>query len=117
MDEQNHIARGLAYLRTGDPRFSVEHPPVANVLSALPLHAMLDVQLPLDHPSWDQPQGWYEFAQLMLWEYNHDVTRMVFLARLPIVFLTIGLALAAFHFARVLWGTLAGLFSFLFVLF
>lgn len=117
MDEQNHIARGLAYLRTGDPRLSVEHPPVANVLSALPLHALLDVQLPLDHPSWERPEGWYEFAQLMLWEYNHDVTRMVFLARLPIVFLTMGLALAAFHFARELWGTLPGLLSFFFVLF
>ena len=27
MDEQNHFARGLAYLGTGDPRLSVEHPP------------------------------------------------------------------------------------------
>ena len=37
IDEQNHIARGLAYLRTGDPRLSVEHPPLVNTLSALPL--------------------------------------------------------------------------------
>ena len=117
MDEQNHIARGLAFLYTGDPRFSVEHPPLANVLSALPLHFMLDVQLPLDHPSWEHPQGWYEFADLMLWQYNQDVTRMVFLARLPIVFLTIGLALAAFQFARGLWGARAGLFAFFFLLF
>jgi hypothetical protein len=34
MDEQNHIARGLAYLRTGDPRLSTEHPPLVNSLCA-----------------------------------------------------------------------------------
>lgn len=48
MDEQNHIARGAAYLGTGDPRLSVEHPPVVNVLSALPAHLLLDLHLPLD---------------------------------------------------------------------
>jgi len=35
MDEQNHIARGLAYLRTGDLRLSVEHPPLVRRSSCL----------------------------------------------------------------------------------
>ena len=47
MDEQNHIARGAAYLGTGDPRLSVEHPPLVNVLSALPAHLLLDLRLPI----------------------------------------------------------------------
>ena len=109
MDEQNHIARGLAFLRTGDPRLSLEHPPLINSLSALPLLTMPELRLPTDHPSWERREGWYEFADLFMWQYNHDATRVVFLARLPVVFLSLGLALAGFHFARFLWGLAAAL--------
>lgn len=108
MDEQNHIARGLAFLRTGDPRLSLEHPPLINGLSALPLLTMPELRLPTDHPSWERREGWYEFADLFLWQYNHDVERIVFLARLPIVFLLIGLALAGYRWADHLWRGAAG---------
>ena len=57
MDEQNHIARGLAFLRTGDPRLSLEHPPLINGLSALPLLTMPELRLPTDHPSWERREG------------------------------------------------------------
>lgn len=117
MDEQNHLARGLAFLRTGDPRLSVEHPPLINAISALPLLTQPEIRLPTDHPSWTRPQGWYEFAELLLWEYNDDVTRMIFLARIPIVFLTLALALVAMHFSGRLWGPPAGILAFVFVLF
>lgn len=117
MDEQNHLARGLAFLRTGDPRLSVEHPPLVNTISALPLLTLPEIRLPTDHPSWTRPQGWYEFADLFLWEYNNDVTRMIFLARLPVVFLTLALALVAFHFSQRLWGPPAGIIAFLLLLF
>ncbi len=122
MDEQNHIARGLAFLRTGDPRLSLEHPPLVNSLSALPLLTMPEIKLPLDSPSWQrQPPDvyWYIFSEQMMWELNRDVDigTMVFLARLPVVFLTFGLALVGFHFARELWGLLAAGFVFLLLLF
>ncbi len=117
MDEQNHIARGLAFLRTGDPRLSLEHPPLINVLSALPLLTMPELRLPVDHPSWERREGWYEFADLFLWQYNHDVERILFLARLPIVFLSIALALAGFQFARRLWGKAAALPALVLLLF
>lgn len=117
MDEQNHIARGLAFLRTGDPRLSLEHPPLINALSALPLLTMPELRLPTDHPSWERREGWYEFADLFLWQYNHDVTRVVFLARLPSVFLQMALALAGFRFARRLWGGAAGVLALGFLLF
>jgi len=41
---------------------------------------------------------------------------MIFLARLPIVFLTLGLAITGFHFAREMWGKLSALFAFSFLL-
>ncbi len=103
MDEQNHIARGIALLRTGDPRLSVEHPPLINSLSAVPLLTLPELALPLDHPSWDQQDGWYEFARQFLWVYNSDVDRIVFLARLPVIFLALFLGLAGYRFARVYW--------------
>lgn len=92
MDEQNHIARGLALLRTGDPRLSVEHPPLINCLSALPLLSQ-PIELPLDDWSWQEGE-WYRFADLLLWQRNENADRIVFLARLPIIFL--GMAMAAF---------------------
>ncbi len=58
MDEQNHLARGLAILRTGDPRFNLEHPPLINALSALPVLTVQGLHLPLDHPSWNQTKDW-----------------------------------------------------------
>jgi 4-amino-4-deoxy-L-arabinose transferase-like glycosyltransferase len=118
MDEQNHLARGLAFLRTRDPRLSVEHPPLVNGLSALPLLLLDEVRLPTDHPSWQQPGGWYGFAEQLLWVYNQDVSRMIFLARLPIVWLTLSLALLVYCFARRLWpGRGGALLAFYLVLF
>jgi hypothetical protein len=122
MDEQNHIARGLAYLRTGDPRLSVEHPPLVNMLSALPLLTMPEISLPLDAPSWQrQPPDvfWYQFADELIWTTNRDLDlqRLFFLARLPIVYLTIVLALAGWRFAQNMWGGWAPLLVFCFLLF
>ena len=121
MDEQNHLARGAAFIKTGDPRLSLEHPPLVNSLSSLPLLTLPELQLPLDHPSWTQLQPpdiyWYVFADQFLWEVNLDVARMIFLGRLPIVFLMLGLALVGFHFARSFWGRVSGYLAFFLLLF
>ena len=84
MDEQNHIARGAAYLGAGDPRLSIEHPPLVNILSALPAHALLDIYLPLDTVWWEASE-WYNFADLFLWKTNPNAEQIVFLSRLPII--------------------------------
>lgn len=122
MDEQNHLARGIAFWRSGgDPRLSLEHPPLVNSLSALPLLTLPNVVVPFDHPSWVEMSPpdiyWYVFAEEFLWHANQDVTRMIFLGRLPVIFLTIGLGLVGFHFARELWGDGAGLLALFLLLF
>ncbi len=120
MDEQNHLGRGIAFLRTGDPRLSLEHPTLVNGLSALPLLTLPDLRLPLDDPSWQgEPPDvyWYVFAEQLLWNYNDDVTRMIFLSRFPIVLLTLTLALVGFRFARELWGWPSTIIAFLLLLF
>src|SRR5690606_26418052 len=83
MSEPNHLARGAAFVKTGDPRLSLEHPPLINSLSGLPLLLLPDLVYPFDHPSWTEMQPpdiyWYNFADQFVWRVNHDVTRMIFL--------------------------------------
>ena len=106
MDEQNHIGRGIAYLGTGDPRLSVEHPPLVNTLSALPVYHLLRPELPLDE-SWEGG-NWYSFADKFLWKVNADADRIVFLARLPIIGLTLVLAALVFRWGSELFGDWGG---------
>jgi len=110
MDEQNHIARGAAYLGTGDPRLSVEHPPLVNMLSALPAHLLLDLHLPLDTIWWEAGE-WYNFADLFLWEVNPNAEQIVFLARLPTIGLGLVLVALVFRWASYRWGPWGGLLA------
>jgi hypothetical protein len=110
MDEQNHIARGAAYLGTGDPRLSVEHPPLVNVLSALPAHLLLDLQLPLDTIWWEAGE-WYHFADSFLWDANQHPDQIVFLARLPIIGIGLSLTALVFRWADSRFGSWGGLLA------
>ena len=110
MDEQNHIARGAAYLGTGDPRLSIEHPPLVNLLSALPAHLLLDLRLPLDTFFWEVGE-WYQFADLFLWKTNPNADQIVFLARLPIIGLGLILVSLVFRWADARFGPWGGLLA------
>jgi 4-amino-4-deoxy-L-arabinose transferase-like glycosyltransferase len=110
MDEQNHIARGAAYLGTGDPRLSVEHPPLVNLLSALPAHLLLDLRLPVDTIWWEAGE-WYNFADLFLWEANPNAEQIVFLARLPVIGLGLLLVALVHRWATRRFGPWGGLLA------
>ena len=121
MDEQNHLARGAAIAFTADPRLSVEHPPLINALSGFMLHLVPAVPLPTDHPSWQREPieiFWYVFADQFLWTYNrHQVSLLIFLGRLPILWLTLLLGTAVYAAAQRLWGGRAGLLALTVLLF
>ena len=110
LDEQNHIARGLAYLSTGDLRLSQEHPPGVNAWAAWPLLLDARVRLPLDSPSWENAE-WYGFADRLLWRDNDHPQAMVFAARVPVMWLALLLGALACRWARELGGPWAGLLS------
>ena len=110
MDEQNHIARGYAYLRTGDLRLNLDHPPLVNSLSAAPLLLLPDLRLPTDSPAWEQAHT-IAFATQFLWHGDRDADLILLLARLPIILLTILLGCFVFRWARELHGPLAGLLA------
>ena len=113
MDEQNHMARGYGLLRTGDPRLSIEHPPLINLLVALPLGS--GVILPLDDPSWEAAE-WYHFADLFLWHVNTLPGRMVFLSRMPVVAMTLLLGSLMARWGRALGGDRTSLIAIALVL-
>jgi len=110
MDEQNHIARGYAYLRTGDLRLNLDHPPLINSLSAAPLLLLPDLRLPTDSPAWEQAHT-IAFATQFLWHGDHDADQILLLARLPIILLAILLGCFVFRWATELHGPLAGLLA------
>jgi len=113
LDEQNHIARGYAYLRTGDLRLSREHPPLVNAISALPW-LVLRPQLPTEQPAWDSA-NWYAFADDLLWQAADaegqpiEAQKLVNWARLPILLLGLVLGMGVYVWAAEMYGSLAGL--------
>jgi hypothetical protein len=95
-DEPYHLGAGYAYLRTGDPRLSWEHPPLVDTLAALPLLLRHDVVLPLDHPTWDQADI-VNFSDHFLWEANFArAPELVTAGRWPVMGLTVLLGMALF---------------------
>src|SRR5437773_2315509 len=80
-DEPLHIAAGYSYWQTRDFRLNPEHPPLAKLISALPL---LLIKPPLDTAGadWkkaDQSNVGYHLL------YDHDADRLLFWARAPMV--------------------------------
>jgi 4-amino-4-deoxy-L-arabinose transferase-like glycosyltransferase len=102
-DEQYHITRGYAYLETGDFRLSQFHPPLLNLLSALPLLWRNDVVLPTDHPAWENGDN-FIFAHVFLWQANENPHDLLVWARWPMIGLGLLLLLILFFWARQMVG-------------
>jgi 4-amino-4-deoxy-L-arabinose transferase-like glycosyltransferase len=107
-DEGYHLAAGYVYLKTGDFRLSrtVGHPPLANLLNALPLLLLEEIELPLDHPAW-QNGDFQWFSDTFLWQVNENPQRMIETARLSSAVLGMLTALLLFIWARQLAGPIA----------
>lgn len=105
-DEAIHIAAGYSYLKTGDYRLNREHPPLFKLLCAAPLLA-LDPRLPLEDATWrDSDQ--VVFGDIFLYKNRVSPETMLFLARLPIIALTLILGLALALWTRRQFGPAAG---------
>ncbi|GIK58541.1 MAG: hypothetical protein BroJett015_42040 [Chloroflexota bacterium] len=90
-DEQGFIVRGLAYVRGENRQMRVGHPLGLNALNAVLLTDDETVSLPTDDPAW-QETGFHRPAELFLWEIGNDVAHILFLARLPTIWLAMLLA-------------------------
>ncbi len=117
-DEVTHIPSGLSYWQQHDARLNVEHPPLLKVIAAIPL-LLIDVRADYSDPSFCE-SGWLEcqwkFGRKFFSEWNGEQTkRIVFLARLPMLALTLLLAWTVYRMARALggqWGATLSLIVF-----
>ncbi len=111
-DEQGFIVRGLAYVRGENRHIRVGHPLGLNALNAALLTGDETVNLPTTDPSW-QETGFHRPAELFLWEIGNDVTHVMFLARLPTIWLAMLLAALvgrwAWQMTRRCWAGLLAL--------
>lgn len=105
IDEPNHLSRGYAYLRTGDLRMSRDegHPPLFNLLCALPLALLPQMPAPDVYPGWHS--GFRNaFAVELVFAGVVPVERLFFLGRLPVMLATLVLAALAARWAGELYG-------------
>ena len=110
VDEDNHLTRGLAFLRTGDPRLRLEHPPLVNSLAALPI--LLDplAQVPADLGAW-QAGDWYEVADTVVWGRGAAADAVINTSRVPIMLLALLLGAIVFRWADEMYGVDAALLA------
>jgi 4-amino-4-deoxy-L-arabinose transferase-like glycosyltransferase len=105
MDEPNHLTRGYAYLKTGKLRFTATsgHPPLYNLISALPLCLLDEIGSPQDYPGWD---GGFVNAYATAFVFGNPVPlyRLFFLGRLPTMFATLCLAALVARWVGELYG-------------
>ena len=107
-DEAAHLAAGYSYLTTADFRLNPEHPPLIKEIAALPL-----LPLGLDFPSgslWDMAEEW-NIGRIFVHENRLPNDTILFLARLPILLLSLLLGWGLFHWGRRLFGPRAALCS------
>ena len=108
-DEGIHIASGYAYLTHADYRWNVEHPPLAKLMSALPLR-LLPVDLPLDG------EGWRNFDEVrmgidFLYGNRSSADRILFASRSMTILLALVFLAALAGWVRKKFGAAAALLA------
>ncbi|HEX2952041.1 MAG TPA: glycosyltransferase family 39 protein [Armatimonadota bacterium] len=111
-DEQNHVTRGIAILRTGDYRLSLHHPPLANILEALPVAWLHNDGFTTQMPAWRTCAIW-PAARTTIWSHGAEGIHLIMLARLPVLVFVIVLAVIIFLWSRELFGYWGGVLSLL----
>ena len=120
IDEIPHISAGYSYLTSHKMLLNLEHPPLAKILSAIPL-TTLHLSTPSPEavaeevesgglPSWMIQWKWgYQFV------FNQEIgpETIVFLARIPMVFLLVLTAWFVYIFGKEIFGSRAGLIALL----
>jgi hypothetical protein len=105
LDEPNHLTRGYAYLKTGKLRFTATsgHPPLFNLISALPLCLADEIGSPEDYAGWEG--GFINaYAVEFIFDNSVPLERLFFLGRLPTMFATLCLAALVARWADELYG-------------
>lgn len=111
LDESFYIPAGISYLRQADPRINYEHPPLMKLLAGVPA-VLAGARACTDCQSWKTANE-DAFARDFLHPFQGQ--RLVWLARLPMVAITLLMAWSVFLYARMIAGPRGGLLSLLLV--
>jgi len=114
VDEVAHVGAGFSYLNKLDLRMNVEHPPLAKVLSAIPL-VIRGAKADYSNPSWAFSDGFFK-QYLGEWVFGHwfattwnDPYATMLWARVPMLLITLLLGWLHYVYATKLgdvWGGL-----------
>jgi 4-amino-4-deoxy-L-arabinose transferase-like glycosyltransferase len=105
IDEPVYVGTAVTYLEQHSLRYNPEHPPLGKLVMAAGLvfaHPHLD-------PAFEGNQS--DLGRHVLYEAGNDPYRLMFLARLPIIILTLLFGLVVFAFARDLTGSGGGVLA------
>lgn len=111
-DEPAHVGAGFSYLKTGDFKLNLQHPPLLKEIAAVPL-VWGGIRWPLSERDWTESGP--EPSPLMQWEvgssvlYLNDPDRVMILARAPFLLLTLLLGWSVFAWGRRMLGPFAAL--------
>ena len=103
IDEVVYVGAAVVYPTRHDLQINPEHPPLSKLLSAVGL-AFTDVRL---DPTFQGNQ--MQIGLRVLYGEGNDADRVLFLARLPMIVLTLLFGLVVFAFGRDLVGSIGGL--------
>ena len=117
-DEAVHLFAGYTYLTERDFRLDPEHPPLLKELAAAPLLAMRNLNLPIDG-LWDKAENFYYdswkearlLADSSFYTLGNNASKILFLGRLPFIFLTLVLGFVVYYWANKLYGKKVGIFA------
>lgn len=117
-DEAYYMTYGYSLLKTGDWRLSSDKPNLVPLLTALPLLAT-GARLDTGSKHWRNLEKGkdYEDVWMFALEFLHNNTlsadKLLFYARLPVIFLALLLGLGVYAWSEQLYGKTAGLLSLL----
>lgn len=109
-DEGAHLAAGLSYWRTNDFRLNPEHPALVKLLAAAPLIPFHQLQPSADPGLWASRNEW-EIGRLVLYHQldpRTETQKVLWLARLPMIMIWLGLGLVVWRWATERTSTWGG---------
>lgn len=115
IDEGPHILAGYTYWKFGDYRANSEHPPLFKDLAGLPVY-LANPNWPQDNLLWNDPKTNPYISQSLdskkfLFNSNNDADKLIFLARIPMVLITVLLGFVVFWWVKKIWGEIPAIFT------
>lgn len=100
--EGEHIARGWAALRVGR-LLPADHPPLADLLAGAGALLEPGMPHPVSLPGWAEGDA-TQLGKGLLWQSGQDASRVVFLARLPGIWVALLLGAITWRWGRATYG-------------